>query len=390
MTNGLPRFENGKLIGYRGTDKDITEQIVAIEKIKQQKEEFESIFNYSKDGIAITDMESNFLDCNEAYHNMLGYTKDELLQKSCLQLSPQEDYEKNMLVPQILSKEGEIKDFEKLCIKKDGNKIITNMSLSLLPDKKRILITVKDITDLREKDRMLTEQSKNAAMGEMIGNIAHQWRQPLSIISTGATGIKFAKEINVLTDEQLYNLCDSINDNAQYLSRTIDDFSNFIKGDRKIVNFNLFKTIGSFLRLVEGSIKNNEINVIENIESEININGFPNELIQCFMNIFNNSKDAFTDIDTKKYIFIDAYISDKNLVIKFKDNAGGIPEEILPRIFEPYFSTKHKAKGTGLGLSMTYNLITKGMHGTIEANNVIYEYENEKFKGVEFKITLPE
>jgi PAS domain S-box-containing protein len=253
----------------------------------------------------------------------------------------------------------------------------------------RMVGTNTDITEIKEKDRLIAEQTKLASMGEMIGNIAHQWRQPLSVISTGATGLKIGKEYNTLTDEFFIQTCDAINDNAQYLSKTIDDFRNFIKGDRKVVEFKLTDDIESFLHLIEGTIKSNDIEIIKNIDEDITINGYPNELVQCFINIFNNSKDAFKDKKDDRLIFISTELKEDKVNIIFKDNAGGIPEDILPKIFEPYFTTKHQSQGTGLGLHMTYNLIVEGMNGTIEANNVNYEYNGKEYFGAEFKIILP-
>ncbi len=246
-----------------------------------------------------------------------------------------------------------------------------------------------DITEQKKKDKLLYEQTRLASMGEMIGNIAHQWRQPLSIISTAATGMVLEKEYNLLSDVKFKKNCKAINDNAQYLSNTIEDFKNFIKGNRSKTIFNLSNNINSFLNLIEGTIKSNNISLILELDDDIVINGYENELIQCFINIFNNSKDALNEkkLDNK-FVFITTTKIEKNLVITIKDNATGIPSEILTQIFEPYFTTKDKSQGTGLGLSMTYNLIVDGMNGTIEADNINYEYEGQTFTGAEFTITL--
>jgi signal transduction histidine kinase len=237
----------------------------------------------------------------------------------------------------------------------------------------------------------LFKADKMASMGEMISNIAHQWRQPLSVISTIATGIKLQKEINVLKDEDLVYNMELINKNAQYLSKTIDDFRNFIKGDQKIQNYNLADTITNFIHIVESSIKNYNINLILDLDTNINIEGNPNELIQCLINIFNNSKDALNETkQNKPLIFISTKREENTIFIKIKDNAGGIPKKIIPKIFEPYFTTKHQSQGTGLGLHMTYKLIQEGMNGKIDATNIEFEYEDKLYKGVEFKITIEE
>ncbi len=237
----------------------------------------------------------------------------------------------------------------------------------------------------------LFQSEKLASMGEMIGNIAHQWRQPLSVISTASTGMKIQIEFGTLDDKEIIKTCDTINNNAQYLSKTINDFRNFIKGNREKSKYDLSDNLNSFLHLVDGSIKCNNINIILDLQKDIQIYGYENELTQCLINIFNNAKDILVKKEIEnKFIFISTSIKEEKIVvIKIKDNAEGIAEDILPKIFEPYFTTKHQSQGTGLGLHMTYNLIVDGMGGTIEAKNTSYEYKGKKYTGAEFTISLP-
>ena len=243
--------------------------------------------------------------------------------------------------------------------------------------------------ELHEKDQLIAQQSKMSALGEMIGNIAHQWRQPLSVISTGATGMLLQKEVGNLTDDDIDEACKAINKHSQFLSKTIDDFGNYIKGDRKKEIFSLSDDINDFLNFVEPDIDNNKLNIILELQDDIKIEGYPNELIQCFVNIFNNSKDVLIELDEdNRYIFISTMKENDNTIIKFKDNGGGINEDILLKIFEPYFTTKHKSRGTGLGLHMTYNLIVDGMNGTVNAQNVNYTYKGKNLKGLEFIIKI--
>jgi len=254
-----------------------------------------------------------------------------------------------------------------------------------------ILINMQNITELKNKEELLYEQSKMASLGEMIGNIAHQWRQPLSIISTLATGMVCKKEYATLSDEEFTLSCESINTNAQYLSKTIDDFKNFIQGDSRKVYFDLKKEMDEFLNIVDGTIKSSQIQVIINLSNNTKLEGYPNELMQCFINIFNNSKDALLENNSaeNRYFFITHEVKETDVIIEFKDNAGGIDNEIINNIFEPYFTTKHKSQGTGLGLHMTYNLIVNAMKGNITAKNVEYKYKKNVFKGASFKITIP-
>ncbi len=148
--------------------------------------------------------------------------------------------------------------------------------------------------------------------------------------------------------------------------------------------------IDSFLHLIEGSTKNHNIKVILDFQKDILITGYEHALTQSFINIFNNSKDAFQEKKIQdKYIFISTSVKNNNAIITIKDNGGGIPLDVLPKIFEPYFTTKHQGQGTGLGLHMTYKLIVEGMDGTIKATNVKYRYNKTNYTGSEFLITLP-
>ena len=242
----------------------------------------------------------------------------------------------------------------------------------------------------RQKDIQLFEQSKLASMGEMIGNIAHQWRQPLSIISTSATGIQMQKEYNILTDDNLDSACETINTQTQYLSKTIDDFRDFIKGERILELYDLKECMESFIELVTPTAKSHNLNLILDFQEDIKLNGYPNELKQCLINIFNNAKDVLMDLDDQdKLLFISTCKKDDTIHIDIKDSGGGIPEDIFLKIFDPYFTTKHQSKGTGLGLHMAYNLIVDGMKGSITVKNEKFIYNEKEYLGASFNIKLP-
>ena len=247
----------------------------------------------------------------------------------------------------------------------------------------------KKTKELIQKENILNQQSKMAAMGEMIENIAHQWRQPLSLISTAATGAKLRKDFESLSDTDFYEAMDIINNSAQHLSNTIDDFRNFFSNEKEASFFDINIPIEKVLYLVSSKLKNRNIEIIKNTQ-EIVILGLVNEFIQVLLNIINNAVDALEESDSKKkFIFIDTYKESDNLVLKIKDNAGGIKEEIIDRIFEPYFTTKHKSQGTGIGLYMSNEIIKKHMNGDISVSNKKYLYENTNYNGAEFKIVLP-
>jgi signal transduction histidine kinase len=252
------------------------------------------------------------------------------------------------------------------------------------------VLAQEEVAKNKEKDKILFEQTKMAAMGEMIGNIAHQWRQPLSVISTSVSGMQVKKEMDMLEDDEFNHFCDLINENAQHLSHTIDDFRDFIRGDSKKELFNLSKAIDSFLHLVAPSIKENYIQVDVDIDSNIELFGLPHELNQCLINLFNNSKDALNKIEEEtKLIFIKATTQEDYIIIDFIDNGGGIKENIINKIFEPYFTTKHQSQGTGLGLHMVYRMIVEGMKGTIYVHNETFTHDEKKYTGANFTIKIP-
>ncbi len=245
----------------------------------------------------------------------------------------------------------------------------------------------KLMQNLKEKENMLLTQSKMASMGEMLEAIAHQWRQPLSVITTSASGMKLQKEFGTLSDDLFNQSCDLIGNSAQHLSQTIDDFRGFLKQDKIKKVFNLENTFKNTFNLIKSKFKNKGIDIIENIHP-VQINGLEQELMQVFINILNNARDELEKKDYTKVIFVNIYNKNKNTIIQIKDNAGGIPKEILPNIFDAYFSTKHDSDGTGIGLYISKKIVEDSFNGTIEAKNEAYEYNDNNYKGAIFEIIL--
>ncbi|WP_368030830.1 cache domain-containing protein [Arcobacter sp. s6] len=245
------------------------------------------------------------------------------------------------------------------------------------------------INENTQQQHILFQQSKMAAMGEMLGNIAHQWRQPLSVITTAATGMKLQKELEILDDESFGQSITNITDSALYLSKTIDDFRNFFKTDKIETNFDIVNTFEKVFKLTDGQFTHNDILFIKNIE-DTKLYGLENELIQALINILNNSKDALIELEKPipRVIFIDAYKQNEKVIIKIKDNAGGVDKKIIDKVCEPYFTTKHQSKGTGIGLYMTSEIIKKHMNGTLKIANVEFKYENKIYKGLETTIEV--
>ena len=247
----------------------------------------------------------------------------------------------------------------------------------------------EQVAELRNKDEILNTQSKMAAMGEMLENIAHQWRQPLSVISTASTGIKVRKQYGEISDEEINASLDGITKSAKFLSSTIDDFRDFFKSNKEKEFFSLKNAYEKALIIIDSKFKNKEIEVISDID-DIKVFGVDNELVQVFMNILNNAKDALLESQhEKKLIFVSIKRVEDRVEIQIKDNANGIPKEILEKVFEPYFTTKHKSQGTGIGLYMSQEIVTKQFSGMIRVQNCEYFFEDEKYSGAQFEISLP-
>jgi len=253
----------------------------------------------------------------------------------------------------------------------DANKKFQDNSIELEELNKNLDKKVKEEVEKRTKQEgLLIQQSRLAAMGEMLGNIAHQWRQPLSIVTTAATGIKVEKEFGLSTEEEEIKKLDTIIKTSNYLSNTIEDFSNFFKPNKNKSDFSIEDRIEQSLELVSASLNFNHILIEKEYEEIDVVYGFPNEYSQAVLNILTNAKDVIVENKIKEpLIKIRTYEKDKKAYLEIEDNAGGIKTNVLERIFDPYFTTKHQSQGTGIGLYMSKMIIEQNMNGKLEAKN---------------------
>ncbi len=227
-----------------------------------------------------------------------------------------------------------------------------------------------EMAERKQQEQLLVQNSKLAAMGEMIGMIAHQWRQPLSSISTLAGNLKVYLDLDMYEKSQFISLLDEINHHSQYLSSTINDFRHFFKPDNPKDKVYLDIVIKNTLGIIGKSLdyKNVQLNMDTSFTQSILT--YPNELMQVFLNILKNASDAFTDKKVgNPRININGYEKDGYQVVEISDNAGGIPENILEKIFDPYFSTKGPGIGTGLGLYMSKTIIEEHCEGELSVHN---------------------
>ena len=282
-------------------------------------------------------------------------------------------------------------DIQEYSVKKQNGELLTILAHGKnieINGKKVRLSTMIDISEIKEKDRLLYQQSKMASMGEMMGNIAHQWRQPLAIISMISNNMRADIELESVDENIFKNYTIEINRQTQQLSSTIDDFRNFFKKDKNRSEVYLSDTIKKSLKLIKLAFDNSDIKIVTNIDSSIKIVTYENELIQAIINILNNAKDILKLSNKKRLVFIEIKEIDQEVIIEIQDSGGGVKEEIIDKIFEPYFTTKHQSKGTGIGLYMTKQIIEKNIGGKIEVKNEICEYEGEEFLGAKFIIRL--
>jgi len=227
-------------------------------------------------------------------------------------------------------------------------------------------------------------------MGEMIGNIAHQWRQPLSSISIIASGAKFRRKVGEMDDSELEEVFNKITNHTKFLSNTIDDFRDFFKKDKIEVEFDILQVLNEAISLVEAAYKNNNITIHKHIKKEsFFYKGYPRELLQVFLNMLNNAKDVLIEREIdEKSVIISIEDDNKSIICEFLDNGGGIEEDVMLKVFEPYFTTKHKSQGTGIGLFMSKEIVEKHLGGKLGVSNKTYAVNKKKHSGACFEIKL--
>lgn len=249
----------------------------------------------------------------------------------------------------------------------------------------------KEVEINRQRDKQLIQQSRFASMGEMIGNIAHQWRQPLSAISSTVSAMQLQRKINIASEEDVDKSYSDIMKYVDFLTHTIEDFRSFFKQDKKLVNIDILDVMEKTINITHATYKNQRIEIIKEYEDDnLESFGLPNELSQVFLNLLTNSKDALMENKVeKKFVKIRAYTDRHMHVVEVVDNAGGIKKEVMDKIFDPYFTTKHQSQGTGIGLYISKDIIEKHLKGLITVFNETNEFAGEKYTGACFKIALP-
>ena len=331
-----------------------------------------------------TDLKGNITYASEAFCKISGYCEKELLGK------PHNIVRHPDMAPSVFKEIWDTIQKKKIWtgriknLKKDGSSYWVYATIEPLLDSKgdiegyaavRIDITssisleqkiMNEVEKNRQKDKTMLQQSKLAQMGEMISMIAHQWRQPLSAISATSGSLSLKSQIGNLDKDTTIELSNKITEYAQHLSRTIDDFRNFFKENKTQETTTLQEMLLATLSIVEVSLKNENITIELNIKSSTELLTYVNEVKQVILNIIKNAEDVLLD---KKIQNPKITIEIQENILSISDNAGGISDEIIERIFEPYFSTKTQKDGTGLGLYMSKTIIEDHCSGELNVSN---------------------
>lgn len=232
---------------------------------------------------------------------------------------------------------------------------------------------------------LMQQQSRLAALGEMMGNIAHQWRQPLSAITATISGLELKNQVGILTPKDVSEANKNIMKSSEFLTKTIEDFRNFFHKDSPSHKFLLADTIEHVINIVKASYDDNKITIKLDLDKHLLIYGSSSLLSQVILNLLSNARDILVqNAIENKVVFIMLKTEDNHTIISIKDNGGGVKDEIKDKIFDPYFTTKHQSVGTGLGLYMSSQIIKNHFNGVITVEN----QEDEDGIGAVFTIIL--
>jgi len=337
--------------------------------LQEKTKNINNLFNAMMEALLICDQKNNIVQVNKVGLKLFGTTKKEdIVGHNIFEFIPKSEHHKAM---QSFSNDS-ITPYEVILYK--HNKTTTYSALikggmTTINNALHRIITIIDITDIKEKDKQLLQQSKEAQMGEMISMIAHQWRQPLNAISASGINLSLLSSMNMLEDEKVQESSQFIQDQAHKMSQTIDTFMNFVRPSQESKFFHLKHTIDAVMQIMGTQLANHNIEVKITITDEnISMLGHEDLLEQVIINLLSNARDAFEDLELAlKFINITLDMeNDETPLIIIEDNAGGIPREIQDKIFNPYFTTKEQGKGTGIGLYMSLDIMKKSFGGDLK------------------------
>ena len=317
---------------------------------------------------------------NRAACILTGYRREELLEKTLINIVLPAEYEKSKIMVSQLIRQQQLL-FEITLQSKNGDAIPVEVHSRLfrLDGRETVISTLRDLRErkqmLEEKakqEQLLIQQSKMAAMGEMIGAISHQWKQPLNALSLMAANIEDSWEFGELDERTIKRFHEDSQHQIQFMTQTIDDFRNFFRPDRHESAFSIKEAMGQVLRIVQPQIDKHRITLDLFIPDDLKAFGYANEFKQVAMNLLSNSKDAILEHHAKNpdagRIVISALTDESWIAISFCDDGGGIDEAFLPTIFDPFVTSKGE-QGTGIGLQLARTIVEERLRGFIEARN---------------------
>jgi len=381
--------EEGNPIRMLGFHTDITK----IEELRMELYKLKKIIEHSPLSIVITDVNGNIEYVNPCFTKVTGYTYEEavgenprVLKSEFTSKSEYEDLWNTLTRKELWT--GRFKNK-----RKDGTEFWESAIITPIIDEKgeitNYLAIKQEITkeiylqdEVKTKDELMISQSRHAAMGEMVSLIAHQWRQPISVVSMIGNNILMDLEFGDVNLENLKEDAQCLVEQTQYLSKTIDDFRDFFKPDKAKERTKIKTIIGETISIFGKALENNDIQLNIDCNDDLEIKVYSRELLQVIINILKNAKEAFEEKEIhNKLIAITVYKVHSFLRIEIFDNAGQIDDKIKEFIFDPYYSTKKEKTGTGLGLYMSKTIVEKHLNGKLW-----FENKNE---GVSFYIDLP-
>ena len=356
-----------------------------ITRRKEVETYYQTLFNVANDAILIS-RGPLFSECNQKAVEVFGVSHDRLIGKSFLDLSPTHQPDGGLseeLLGEIIqaAHQGEQQAFRWSFVRADGVEFPASVSLKIfrLDEEELILSSIRDISKRVDAEGQLMQAQKLAAAGEMLGVIAHQWRQPLNTLSTYISSLQAAQLNNMVTKSFVEKLVAGASGQIRFMSKTIDDFRNFFKPSKSKGPVDVLKVVINAVKLMEAQMKHADIALmVKNTTGErpLIVHGYHGEFIHVLVNILANAKDAIVqrleesgNPQILKKIDIIVIADGDDVLIEISDSGCGIPEHLLPRIFNPYYTTKGATSGTGMGLYMSKMIVEKEMHGELLAEN---------------------
>ncbi|MBU0720664.1 PAS domain S-box protein [bacterium] len=357
------------------THEDVTEKEDTLKLLEYKKKELETIIQEAPNPIMLHNESGDIIMLNKVCASLIGYDYEDIstIEKFILNIDAQERVQFREYIETLYTSDKKVDIGEYNIMTKNGDVIVWQFSsapLGIIDAKRTFITSAMDITELKKKDELMIMQSRHAAMGEMIGMIAHQWRQPIAGISMDANNMLVDIAIGDFDANTAEKYSRDILEQTSHLSKTIDDFRNFFKPDKTFSKVKMQTIIGETYAIVKESLINNNIEFKAKYNSYSEVSAYQRELMQVFVNIINNAKDSLVSNGIKNaLISINVYDDGKYVNTEVCNNGTGIEEDILQKIFDPYFTTKDEKNGTGLGLYMSKMIIEEHLNGKIDVCN---------------------